>query len=237
MNPSHIDKIKSRGYWRINFQPLVLEEKLDSIGKCFEVVSKNAVYLRGWKYPHIPNRNDEDTGIEPCDGYFQAWVDWGNHKEFWRMYQSGQYLHYLALREDWLGEDTWKSNLADEIKPMSSLNVITTVYQMTEIYLFLERLISDGIYDEGINVSISLINTNGRMLWINDFFRGGFNYPRITFADKFDYSKTHEVADVLSKYRQLAIGAVLFIFDRFGWDNPPIDTLRKDQEDFLTQKM
>jgi hypothetical protein len=237
MNDAHIEKIKSRGYWRINFQPLVFKDKIESVSKCFEIISKNAVYLRGWKYPHIPNRSDEDTGTEYCDGYFQAWVDWGNHKEFWRMYQSGQYLHYLALREDWLDEDTRKSDLADRIKPMSSLNVITTVYQMTEIYLFIERLISDGIYDEGVNISVSLINTKGRRLWISDFLRGDFNYPRVTGAERIDYTMAYEASEVLSNYKQIALKGALFFFDRFGWDSPPLDTLKKDQEDFLAQKL
>ena len=235
MNDSHIEKIKSRGYWRIHFQPLVFTQKIGSISGCRSVVDKNAVRLRGWDYPHIPNRNDHDTGMEPCDGFYQAWVDWGNHKEFWRMYQSGQYIHYLGLREDWLDEDTWKSNLAEEIMPMSSLNVVTTVYQMTEIFLFLERFLGEGIYDEGIVVSISLMNTRDRRLWISDFLRGGFNYPRITGAENIEYSRRCQITEVLTDYKQLAIDAVLHFFDVFGWGNPPLDTIKKDQDDFLKQ--
>lgn len=237
MNDDHIEKIKSRGYWRINFQPLVFAQNIGSINKCREIVEKNAVHLRGWDYPHVPNRNDKDTGMDLCDGYCQGWVDWRNHKEFWRMYLSGQFLHYLGLREDWLDEDSSQSSLAEEIKPMSSLNVITTVYQMTEIFLLLERLTGDGLYNESISVSISLINTQDRKLWISDFSRGDFVYPRVTGAERIEYSKRYEVTEALTNIKQLAIEAVLYFFDRFGWDNPPLDALKKDQGDFFQQRL
>jgi hypothetical protein len=37
--------------------------------------------------------------------------------------------------------------------------------------------------------------------------------------------------------KQLAMEAMLQILDHFGWHNPPIETLKKDQENFLTGKM
>ena len=237
MKDGQIEKIQSRGYWRINFQPIVLSEEIKSLGECFELVDKSAVNLRGWHYPHVPNRNDHDTGLEPCNGYYQAWVDWSNHKEFWRMYQSGQFLHYLGLREDWLDEDIWRNQLAEEIKPMTSLNVMTTVYQMTEILVFLERLLSDGLYEEGVNTEISLKKTKNRRLWISDPLRGSFFEPKVTGAESIDYFKTYEASEAIGNSRTLALDTVLFFFDHFGWHNPSIESIKQDQENFLAQKM
>jgi hypothetical protein len=42
MKEGLIDKIKSNGYWRINFQPLVDSIKLKSIDDCAQIVEKNS---------------------------------------------------------------------------------------------------------------------------------------------------------------------------------------------------
>lgn len=237
MTQKLIDKIKSRGYWRINFQPLVFGQKIKTIGECKDLIQKNSVRLRGWDYPHFPQRVDDDTGTEPAAEYFAGWIDWNNHKEFWRMYKSGQFLHYIALREDWLEEDDWHHNLSKEIKPMTSLGVVgSVIYQMTEIFEFLSRITNAGIYDEGVSVSIILKNTKGRELWIEDGNRMPFIFPHKTGADNIEFAKQYSKDELISKPKELAIEAILLIFDSFGWDNPSMDVIRKDQENFLSGK-
>src|ERR1035441_3490152 len=107
MNKPILDKIKSRGYWRINFEPLVYEQKLKTLGECKDIIEKSQVELRGWNYPHFPRRTGTDVGLESGDKFYEGWIDWFNHIEFWRMYQSGQFLHYFAVREDWSESDGW----------------------------------------------------------------------------------------------------------------------------------
>ena len=97
MTPELLEKIKSRGYWRINLQPLVKAEKLPSIDRCQEIVEQNAVKLRGWEYPAIL-QGAPDVQRTRTQTYFELANDWQNHIEFWRMYRSGQFLHYLALQ-------------------------------------------------------------------------------------------------------------------------------------------
>lgn len=235
MKKELIDTIKSKGYWRINFQPLVDKQKLDSLGKCKEIVEKNTVELRGWDYPHFPRRTGDDTSLEPGNNFYQGWIDWGNHKEFWRMYQSAQFLHYLALREDWL-EDSWNRELAQKIKPNTSLGVVNTTYQLTEIFEFLSRLMNAGLYDEGVNVSITLSNTQDRELWIEDRSRVGFLSPPKTGADKIEFPKQYTKEQVITKPKELALEVILYVFGHFGWHNPPIETIKKDQENLLARR-
>src|SRR5690349_9989963 len=101
MKAGLLDKIRSRGHWRINFQPRLLLEQKSSLGECSAAVEKNAPRLRGWQYPYVPVKNDDDQGSLPSGEFFEAWIDWSNHIEYWRAYRSHQFLHYLALREDW----------------------------------------------------------------------------------------------------------------------------------------
>lgn len=238
MKTDLLQKIKSRGYWRINFQPVVDRQKIDSLGSCKDIVEKNTVELRGWDYPHFPRRSGDDTGLEPAERHYIGWIDWNKHKEFWHIYQSGQFLHYVALREDWLEEDDWHHNLAEKIKPGSSLGIIgSVVYQMTEIYEFLSRLGNTGVYDEGVRVSITLNNTQNRELWIEDNMRAPFFSPYKTGAEKIEFKKDYSKEQIITTPKELALEVILYIFDHFGWHNPPIETLKKDQDNFIARRI
>jgi len=234
MNQNIITKIKSRGYWRVNFQPVVDILKIKNLGDCKDIVEKNAVELRGWDYPHFPQRRGDDTGIEPGENFYHGWVDWEGNVEFWNLYQSGQFINYLALEEDWLREDSWQHKLAEKIEPGTVISITgSVIYQLTEIFEFLSRLGRSGLYDEGVFVSISLNNTRGRKLWVSDPGRGRLSAVYDTGADKIEFSKQYTKDDIVTKSKELALEVILFIFDHFGWHKPSIDMVKSDQEKLL----
>jgi hypothetical protein len=238
MNKDLINKIKSRGYWRINFQPTVYTQKISSLGKCRSIVEKNAVNLRGWDYPHIPLKESENTGVEPGKNFIQGWIDFGRFKEFWRMYQSGQFIHYRALLEDWLEEDEWTPSLAATIKPFTKIGVVSSiVYQITEIFEFLARLTRDGIYDEGASVAIGLYNTEGRELRMDVPGRMPLYLCYKTPLKEIEFAERFSKDRILTHSRELALDVIVFIFERFNWFNLPRDAIRKDQEDLLSGRV
>jgi len=237
MNDKLIEKIKTRGYWRFNFQPLTAEIRLDTMQKCKEVVEKNSVSLRGWDFPHIPRRNDENSGMASAATFYEGWEDWVNHKEFWHIYKTGQFLYYRGLREDWLDEDEWRSKVAEEIKPGSSLGVVgSVIYEITEAFLFLSRLAKNGLYEEGVNVNITLNNTKDRELWIEDPLRASFMYPRKTSAENIFFEKKYTKEEIVNNYKDIANKLILYIFDSFEF-NPPPEQIEKDQEKLLTGRI
>jgi len=236
MKKEFIEKIQSRGYWRINFQPLVDEEKIKSLGDCSSIVEKHNVQLRGWNYPHFPRRKGDDAGLEPMNNYYQGWIDWNNHKEFWRMYQSGQYLHYLALREDWAEFSGWGITENQPYKAGEKLSIVGTIYQITEIFEFLSRLATEGIYDEGIQLSLSLKNTENRKLHLDDPMRGPLWEDYKTTIKDIDFTEKYTKEDLITKPHEIAIEVIIYFFDRFGWHKPPIDTFKKDQDNLLNRR-
>lgn len=233
MNNPTIEKIKGRGYWRINFQPVTI--KTLSLKDCEEIVRKNNVKLRGWDYPHFPQRSDETSGLGLTQNYCEGWINWWAHKEFWRMYKSGQFIHYTALIEDWFEEDGWFAELAKQVKPMTTLNVIGSVeYQTVEIFEFLSRLTASGLYDDGVNVSISLHNLQNRILRIEDNMRVPFHSERKTLAPEFTYEKKLSKFEIVGKTKELATELSLGIFEIFGWQAKSI--VEQDIEGFLNGK-
>lgn len=229
-----IEKIKSRGYWRVNFHPLIYEERLSPLSKCKDIVEKNAVRLRGWDYPHYPRRRGDDTGLNPGNDYYQGWIDWWSHKELWRMYQSGQFIHYRGLTEDWDDEENL-TPIESKIPKMVYLGVAHTVYLITEIYEFLLGLVMEGIYREGVKVSISLYNARGRKLWLEDRGRVPFMIEKITGARNIEFNAEYNEKDIIDSSNELVIKVVLNFFERFEWV-PSEDLIRKDQDELLKRK-
>ena len=95
-----IEKIKSKGgYWRVIIRPTIYKEDLIfSLDKCKEIIEHSRVNLRGWSYPHIGRSGIKVAGDNSVDSF----CDWpiGSMFEYWRFYQTGQFVHYFSMRED-----------------------------------------------------------------------------------------------------------------------------------------
>lgn len=233
MQDGLIERIKSRGYWRINFQPKKLIPEKLPLAQCKNFVEQNSVRLRGWDYPHIPVRSDDHGGQLPSGEFYEAWTNWWNHIEFWRMYRSRQYLHYLALREDWFEESDWARGLAEQVKPGQRLGTGGTIYQITEIFEFVSRLGRNDCYPDGVFVNISLENTKGRELWIDDPNRMSFSFPRQTGAERIEIRRELSTSDYVLNTSEMAISVIVELFDQFGWENVSTENIRRDQQTFL----
>ena len=71
-----LEKIQSVGHWRVNFRPLVPLGETLSFQQCSELVREHSVLIRGWDYPHIPKRQDDESGFGSGEGFYEGWCDW-----------------------------------------------------------------------------------------------------------------------------------------------------------------
>jgi len=233
------NRIKKRGYWEINFSPKKFNtERISDRKTCKEIITKSAVELRGWDYPHVPTQDDEKQAMYFGQDYLEAYIDWWAHKEAWRFYQSGQFIHYLGLWEDWTEENGWASEELKKIKPSSILSIIGNVYTLTEIFEFLKRLTLQGVYDDGVKVSIKLVGMKERKLEILDLGRVPLmmsyiaRVPEITLPTK---EITKE--EILNKTQEFALEYIRYLFETFGWENQPIEVFKNDQKKLLERKL
>ncbi len=233
MTDDFIEKIKERGYWRVNFQPLGPPADL-TLAECDRLIADNHVRLRGWYYPFYASGDRDNHGFSNRNGYRQGWIDAGEFKEFWNMYKSGQFLHYSAVHEDWqdVPNDTLWGN-REPIEPGVYLNFIgsLTMY-FTEIYELLVRLHKASLYSEGVKVSISLINTQGRKLASFDAMRS-LHFDKITHEDRIDFVKNYSPDDLQTPARDLAIPAILHFFEMFNFEDVSVDLVIKKDQDTL----
>lgn len=233
MSEKIIDEIKKRGFWRVNFRPRTLSQKIEKLGDCLEIITKSKVSLRGWSYPHVPSFNASHKEVTPGKDYYEGQIIAGMHLEFWRIYQSTQFIHYCSLWEDWREEDTFFGD-GKGPEPGTSLCIIGAVYHITEMFEFLRRLVENGLYEEGVRVTIALNNTIGRKLWIDDRRRAPFITDYTTSAPEIDYQKEFSKEEILLQSKDHAFDCIIHIFDRFGWHQPNVQSIKNDQNALLS---
>ncbi len=239
-----INKIKTKGYWRILFEPLGEENKLTELPECKTIIEKNAVHLRGWPYPFVPNWSDDERALEFGQNYCQGWINLEktpfDHKEFWRMYQSTQFIHYIALYEDWISNlqvvNMWERD-KKFLSENQGLGFLGTVYFITEIYQFISRLALGGLYDNGVKINISLNNTKNRMLFVDDPRRFPFSTPKKSIEQQLSFEKKYTKEELLSNPIDSAREVIFYFFARFQWENPSIDVIKNDQENLINRKI
>jgi len=234
---SVLSKIKGQGYWCVEFQPLVIDDKrINPLPKCHEVIKKAWIQLRGWDYPHWPDSNSDKHAIYNCNSYIESWTNFGRYKEVWRMYQNAQFVHFFAMKEDYDNDGIFSPSIPPVIS-RTSLYVISTIYKFTEIYEFLKRLAQQGIYKEGVRVLISLHNAKDRKLILEDPRRMGLSIDYKTVNSEIKFDNIYIAKDILEKSEHFAFTQIIETFHRFNWSNPPEMTIKDDQNKLLTRKI
>src|SRR6266516_1867616 len=160
MDATALDKeIRSRGYWRVNIRPSVFIAERAAL-RDLEAIARDAVVqLRGWDYPHFPR-----DGVTRGNDFIEAATEAAfiSHLEVWRLYQSGQFIHVFSMREDWV-EGTPMPGLGN-VKPGTLLSYESTLYTITEIFLFAARLAQRMALGPEVIVEYSLVDLLNRKL-------------------------------------------------------------------------
>jgi len=229
-----IKKIKSKGYWEINIHPDIYNSQRIEKQKIKDIVRSAVVELRGWDYPHF---RDSEGEPYPILNGIEKYIDWSNHIEFWRMTQSANFYHLLALREDWTKDIKYRNmwSKEDELKDKKWLGVLGTLYTLVEIFEFAKRLATQDVFDDNLIIDIKLHDLSNRELVIDSFDRLPFIFPQVAqISEPWSYHmRTFSVNDLLNKSDQLALGAYLDLIYLFQWENPPIETFKNDIQKFL----
>ncbi len=227
-------------HWRVNFRPDVYKEDfIPSLKQCFEIVEKNKLSLRGWDYPHLSNRQNERA---VGNNWVASWSDFWGHREYWRFYQSGQFLHLFGVRE--ATETEWRQKLQMEMKSHLSfmkdidwdqvpgfISFINLIYSMTEIFEFAARLCQAQVYDGVLNIDIRINGIKGFVLAPE----GGRVWHSYYAASENELSRSWSLqSDVLvAESAEKSLTAIIWFFERFGWLSPSQEVIRGEQNKFL----
>lgn len=227
MKDGLLDKIREFGHWRVNIRPVRELPQPLLFGRCRELVQKSVVSIRGWDFPHVNYRKDDEGGYENFSNYVENWTDWWGFFEFWRMYKSSQFLSYIALRED--------TRLDEHGNPQGPiLNTVGTIYSIVEFVEFARRLHSHGLYEFGAVVSIELRNTSGRVLTAGQN-RVPFHSRHSTSAEILKLDRRLSAQQLAEDHLGVAAELSLELFDYFGW-NPAKSQIELEIERYFRRE-
>lgn len=218
------DKIKQRGYWKIEFYPAIFqEEAINSLLDCKTAISESAVQLRGWDYPHVPTQNDDKQEIYSKDSnHYESWIDWSIYKEVWRFYKSGKFIHLRGLFEHWY--DSYEVVLAPnplaKLAPNTVVDIVNVVYTLTEAFIFLYNLANHMQAISDFELRISMCDVENNKLVVLDPSRMPLHWQPVTHTKDISAAKyTLHKADVIDKEQmlKLARNASQAVFENFEW--------------------
>ncbi len=236
-------QIKGMPHWRVNFRPVVHDsDRISSLAECMSIIERNQVRMRGWYYPHISHQHGE-TGVG--SNWVGSWCDYDSrHTEYWRFYQSTQFIHLFSVSET---QKSWHKDLLYNTKYhlrhlrevdldnvpgfLSTLNV---VYTITEIIELLARLAAAGVYEERVVLDLSLENIQYFVLTTD---RNRFCQDYCAASENRIYRKQEiHIEDLLATPVKITLGWIEWLFNCFGWLNPPSDVIKNDIEAYRAGK-
>ena len=226
MNKS-LEKIRSRGHWRVvvrptNYNPALITNLAD-LGP---LLQKSVVRLRGWSFPQLGINSPVIYG-----NYLEGGTDYQHYVEFWRFYQSGQFIHYSGIEEDWRDQsyDLWRP--PEDWQSGVSLDLVEVIWTFTEIFEFALRLASTLEGHEYMHIKITASNIEGRTLWDNPgrLHPLGTQTARINKFDR-EYDLSH--AQLSTATRELALKPAKDLFQLFGW-SPNVSLIKDLQHEML----
>lgn len=155
----------------------------------------------------MSTKTDIQIGLD----WVQQWVEWSDHVEAWRLYQSGQFVFYGSIRDDWWDQSFWRRPGEDR-KPGAILSVIDVVYRFAEIFEFAARLAMTEAGSETMTICITLVGLKERQLLFQDQWGEGFDYPRIAHIDSFPQTFSVFRQELVADPRLLALKASREVF-------------------------
>jgi hypothetical protein len=162
--------VLSLPHWEVIIHPTKYESELiDSLKACFDLVEQTKVRLRGWDFPHLSHLPQERLRGNDSVG---SWALFLGEVEYWRLYQTGQFIHLHALEEaistEWRERtrEMTRNSLShrsdiDWSKVPGFISYLNCLYRLTEIFEFAARFCEKGVWKGSLSLSIHLKGIQG----------------------------------------------------------------------------
>ncbi len=226
-----LEKIKSRGYWRILISPISHKVRFKQTTDCFQFIEKNFVDIDGLTFPFYTGLSvakDESLIKEYFSEYALCSADYGSIKEYWRLYRSGQFIHFTGILDDWWQDDVFQRSYLTSIKPFERISYNQSIMlTVTQVFDFMNRMCSYDIYNEGLSINMQIHKLHNRSLWFPD--NRMFLQLKPSKENIFTEEKTFSKEDLIIRHRDLSIDVLLRIYELFNW-HPSADQLKTYQE-------
>ncbi|ATL42241.1 MULTISPECIES: AlbA family DNA-binding domain-containing protein [Weeksellaceae] len=222
--------IKSKGNCEVYITPLQ-KGNLNSLKRCLEVVEKAQVKA-SWTLPFIP-RTIQEGSLITAENSYQAFSDLGARKEMWRMHLSENFCMINSFVEDWLEGDYLRGGWASKFPSGQYLFYYTTIiHYLTQLFVFIEHLTIEGLYKEGVRVSIIFNELKDRRLHLDAENHMPFINIRTTKANKITIDEEYTRLEILEGGVNISNSIILKVLDYFSF-YPSKESVLQIQKQFL----
>ena len=177
--------------------------------------------------------NRQDEGGRLTNGV-ASWTDNEYATEYWRLYQSGQFLHLFALNEN-NPRNQQQQRLLRRIYGQQTpgyVDFLGLLYTVTEIFEFATRLCLKKLYRGSLEITIELKDIEGFRLWVPEPARH-VPYEWVSHEPELRWTRPFPSAELIANSADRALDAAIWFFERFGWESPSKDSLGRDQREML----
>ncbi len=239
--------VKDYPYWTVLYRPDTYSiERIPSLSECVKLVEKARVQLRGWDFPHLAMREDSSNGTIRGSQWIGSWANFMGSIEYWQLFQSGQFVHFAAVRET--TERQWRDKLQQQtishLRHMRDvdwdtipgyISLVNLVYTITEYFEFAARICQAGVYQGNIDITIGLHGAKGYLL-TTDWDRMWTQYCP---ASSNDLDKSWQVSSeaLLAGSAEHSLKAISWVCECFGWMSPNLEALGQDQQKLLSGRL
>lgn len=221
-----LQKIRSRGYWKVVIHPATfMEKRVPNIGDLYSILEKTSVQLRGWDFPHLGPRTPPHIDKD----WIEQESQWNHFLEYWRFYQSGQFVQFSGMLEDWLDRSKIQRQM-EGWKHGALLSVTGTVFHFTEIFEFAARLSRTQSGDQQMHLEIVVSGLKNRALWFDPARRMPPPVEMKATVEELLYKVDLPQLQLFTETGKLALAPARELFQSFGWE-PSLDLLRDIQEE------
>jgi hypothetical protein len=218
-----LSKIRERGHWRVVIRPTTFQKDRVEFPDLFRIVEQNAVGLHIWDYPVVERGQEMRKGADWIEQDFQ----FQEQLQVWRMYQSGQFVHFFPLAEEWTNLSPHYRPPADSVKERR-VYFLNTIESLLEIYQFAARLSMSPAGDAEILVETAMEDLQNRRLVTQSAYNPN---DRVLTIDQPSWERQWHSprTELISRPRDLAASAARDFFSRFGLDMS-VETIRNLQD-------
>jgi len=237
-NDELIEVIKSQAYWRIEIHSSEYQaNRLPTRAGMEDLLSKATVSFRGWPYPYYGIRADD---LAYNGKWLEGKINWDRYIEYWRLYESGQWIHYSNVRTAGIPrEEIFKGRTPLPPQHAGYISVRGEVlFTLTEILHFTVGLAQCGVLEPEAFLSIELHNTRDYMLFesFERFFRDGYvnsSDTPITFEHILPSAELPALAD------KIALDMAIKVYSIFNWipAEAAIRNLVEDQRKLIERRL
>jgi hypothetical protein len=191
-----------------------------NLDHCAQFVASASVRSRSrWsQYPWFSTTPEQEeraiaNGIEITEGTIK-------HFERWVLFQSGQFVHNMALDEI--------PQLDDRTHVLEILDTTTAVFE------FVGRMVYRKIFTDRVAIAFELQRVSGRQLtWPQDILHLSDRVDANSWCQEevINTDRFYSFSDMIDRRRARAFDVTLEIYSRFGWNDPPIRELENAQQE------